>query len=1183
MRKKLALLTLSFTVLLAKAQLQIPKIILPSPEAFSMTKYGDLPIGLFTGTMNFSVPLMQIGSGKIQVPVSLDYATNGIKVDEVAGRVGLGWNLRAGGVISRNIIGKPDNGVNFSKPPTSDSTSWEFYNWVKNSATSDNFNMPDEFNYSFMGQSGKFYMNDLGEIKELSKSGIKFSVTPGMNLFQLVTPDGFQYEFGGPAKDSSSSERLGIGEAPSSFAASRSGFTAWYLIKITSPSGESVTFNYTAAGAIYPSGIQQSFTIAQPGVGIPVLFIQGSGCGHDGEMGYGPNGVEFQPAPCTVQAITTDIQQSSVAGVKLSEIISRQGKIRFYYSDREDITIEQKLDSIVLLSASGDKRLKKAEMQYHYSQSLAAYNTPENISWYPLGNTSLQVRYPMLTKRLYLDSVLFVDITGKEPHQSYGFSYDGRDSLPGRLSFAQDRFGFFNGKINSDFIPDNTYVNALIGGDISNTGKREVDTLFSRKGVLTRIKYPTGGFSKIRYESNQIAAATKSVYDTVVAEITNPAVNLTAVTPVFTPKAPVKLKVVTNWLGAPPPPDGPPVDTVVMVSIENAITNECVGICSIPVKAGETYIVYNSRLKYILGNLTSARIKLVSTHAALGARAELIEGEDLPFLHNKATGGVRVAAITNFTDEGIQSSYKRYTYEDPNYGVTSGALINDFQDIRDFAYFQWKVCGGGSDESYATQYVISSSSSMGGFSNDYLSVNYKFVTEYVDSVGGNGFTRYEFTISPNQLPSALTCVVPLTANLHVPFLIPGAPYSNTGALNGKEKTITVYRNNNGEYAKIKEARKFYSVDSRLYSQDRLFMVSQGVARSTYLTNYKYFADYYINVYKRISSWSHLDSTIEKEYDESGRPFTRKILYEYASPAHLQATSIKQYNSKGELLVSTKKYPHDIIANDVTTAMINRNMITAVLEEKTVTNDRPTHFQRNQYGFYNGVQLELAGVQTASFSNTLQQEYTINAYDSDGNITQITGRNGIPVTYLWDYTNSYPSAEIKNAMIGTAAYTSFEADSKGGWNYNAAGITGSSGGITGSAGFALGTYTIDKTISPGSNYIVTMWVKEETGTPSFNGSPGTKLITRKNWSLYKKEITGVSSISISGTGIIDELRLYPANARMTTFTYEPLIGMTSQCDANDKIQYYEYDGFGRLQIVRDADGNILKTLKYNYKQ
>jgi YD repeat-containing protein len=51
--------------------------------------------------------------------------------------------------------------------------------------------------------------------------------------------------------------------------------------------------------------------------------------------------------------------------------------------------------------------------------------------------------------------------------------------------------------------------------------------------------------------------------------------------------------------------------------------------------------------------------------------------------------------------------------------------------------------------------------------------------------------------------------------------------------------------------------------------------------------------------------------------------------------------------------------------------------------------------------------------------------------------------------------------------------------------------------------------------------------------------------------------------------------------MTTLTYEPLIGVTSQSDANNRILYYQYDDFGRLALIRDQDKNILKKICYNY--
>ncbi|GHV56937.1 hypothetical protein FACS1894182_04580 [Bacteroidia bacterium] len=61
-----------------------------------------------------------------------------------------------------------------------------------------------------------------------------------------------------------------------------------------------------------------------------------------------------------------------------------------------------------------------------------------------------------------------------------------------------------------------------------------------------------------------------------------------------------------------------------------------------------------------------------------------------------------------------------------------------------------------------------------------------------------------------------------------------------------------------------------------------------------------------------------------------------------------------------------------------------------------------------------------------------------------------------------------------------------------------------------------------------------------------------------------------------------LRTYfkDASVLVTTYTYKPLVGMTSDTDSRGVITYYEYDSFGRLKRTYLIENGIEKTLQWN---
>jgi len=202
---------------------------------------------------------------------------------------------------------------------------------------------------------------------------------------------------------------------------------------------------------------------------------------------------------------------------------------------------------------------------------------------------------------------------------------------------------------------------------------------------------------------------------------------------------------------------------------------------------------------------------------------------------------------------------------------------------------------------------------------------------------------------------------------------------------------------------------------------------------------------------------------------------------------------------------------------------------------------------------------------------------------NGNPVQVTPRDGIANSYIWDYLNSEPIAKASNATVSQIAYTSFEADGKGNWTFAGTPVIDPTS-PTGNKCYSLSNGSITKTGLTSARTIVSFWQKAG-GTVTITPTGGSASFVAgkgiNNWYYYEYTLTGATAVTVSGTGTIDELRLYPSNAQMVTYTYTPLLGMTSACDVDNKITYYFYDGFGRLKWIKDQDLNIIKTIQYHY--
>jgi YD repeat-containing protein len=87
---------------------------------------------------------------------------------------------------------------------------------------------------------------------------------------------------------------------------------------------------------------------------------------------------------------------------------------------------------------------------------------------------------------------------------------------------------------------------------------------------------------------------------------------------------------------------------------------------------------------------------------------------------------------------------------------------------------------------------------------------------------------------------------------------------------------------------------------------------------------------------------------------------------------------------------------------------------------------------------------------------------------------------------------------------------------------------------------------------------------------------------------EKQLGGESTIKLLSENLnpvmtdIDALRSKLPSALITTYTYIPLVGMTSVKDPRGVVTNYNYDDFGRLMNVKDKDNKAIKVFEYHYK-
>ncbi len=137
------------------------------------------------------------------------------------------------------------------------------------------------------------------------------------------------------------------------------------------------------------------------------------------------------------------------------------------------------------------------------------------------------------------------------------------------------------------------------------------------------------------------------------------------------------------------------------------------------------------------------------------------------------------------------------------------------------------------------------------------------------------------------------------------------------------------------------------------------------------------------------------------------------------------------NSQEQEFIKVYKYPYNLLSNTDGQGLYNKHRLNEVLEEYLYKDGKLLSVRRNEYSEFpvGSGNWFLSKVKTGKFSgNTLgltkqqiqQQledrlEYV--EYDDRGNPLELRKAEGLPVSYIWGYSQAYPVAKIEGASLG----------------------------------------------------------------------------------------------------------------------------------------------------------------------
>ncbi|MDY8138213.1 RHS repeat domain-containing protein [Aquimarina sp. 2201CG5-10] len=1048
---------------------ELPTIIPPSPEARKIIEYGNVPLNYATGVPNINAPLYNLNLQGYSIPISLSYHASGVKVDDDEGQVGLKWTLsNGGGRISRTINGRPDEQ---NEHPNA---GWFNMNFDLNLVELDDLSdldkakiaqgcydfQPDEFHYNLPnGVSGKFLFDANKQIVLIpndSSVSIDFNNDYTLNSgFTITDQRGHRYEFGSIEYNTVYLNCSGRSPCNTDFYTPSS----WMLDRVLLQNGDQITYTYSHDTYKEDFVQSQSQVLATPSIY------------NDGSL----------PAPDSTLKTCTTI---NTYNIKLLQSISYKNfQVVFQYSDKP---------------GSANDSGKKLD-------NFKVFNLGHLVEGYQFNYTH--------SNRMFLDNIKRIG-SSNTLQDYYSFEYNDLDSFPEKGSFSKDHFGYNNGVLNTKLIPGGVYETPYIHNGTRftvsyNGANRDLSEPHLKKGILTKLIYPTKGWAEFDYEPNegyygQYETSKKSISYSRVPD-DDPLGWQTHYSNWFTTNfgqvefSSFKVFIFDtvdpglNW-GR---PSFQIIDNTGEVHFERTLNFR-----------GENY-QGDVPLKINLPKDRSYRIKLNiynSNDYVYNVRI-IGNAKESNLIKNKYYGGLRVTSIKNYDHNSELSgqrafSYNKFDASDESSGKAVGKLRN-YEDEFVHSRVVWEA-GSSKLRQQKFKKLLSGATQTLAYTNNspliYENVEEKFIGKNDEAYTikryfkNHGINRKGFSFE---------------THIGTLFSIPTIEDYANGILIKEEyldaqRRIVKTTENSYEFKLDGTNRAIVGATATCY---RVGGVGEYVC---HITTNEYLKRWFVNTSTTNTNFYNDKTIIE----------TNQKLYQNGS--HKQPTQTEITDSENKKIITRTKYPGDIsVKTAAEQKLIDQYRIATPIEVTTIVQQGTSSEQlvskiHNEYKNWSRNIIALQKVQAAQKGYELEDRIEYLAYDTKGNPLEVSMTNGIHIIYIWGYKDTQPIVKIDNA-----SYTGMPAD-----------------------------------VTTLINQLKEVSDNEDT-----------------------------SSEENTIRNLFKQLRNHPyfSEAQINSYTYDPLIGVTSITDPQGYTIYYTYDDFNRLKFIKDADGNLVSENLYNYKK